>query len=66
MSELLTPLNNIRGYAELLSDEAAEGFHPEYAKAILVTVDRLEGMRKATIEYLNDYYSRTRQQNPKP
>ena len=60
MSELLNPLTTIKGYAQLISNESAKEFHPEYAKAILTIVDKLETMRKETVEYLNNYYSTVR------
>jgi len=66
MSELLMPLISIKGYAQLLSNTSTKEFHPEYAEAILTIVDKMETMRRETVEYLNDYYSRARQQNPKP
>jgi nitrogen-specific signal transduction histidine kinase len=60
MSELLSPLITIKGYAQLLSNESTKDFLPEYVEAILTIVDRIENMRRGTIEYLNDYYSRAR------
>ena len=66
ISELKHPLTSIKGYAQLLANESTKEFHSKYVETILTIVSKMENMNKEIVEYLNDYYSKAREQNPKP
>jgi len=58
ISELKSPLNTIKGYAQILSSESSKELHAKATTGILNSVEHIETVMKDVISYLNDYQAK--------